>query len=183
MRIRGYSGLVIGPEDPGWPRALRAQRALYLVTTLALAAIMGAAVVGALTDVDTFGVDSRRARASGGGYELEVHYATRSRGGLATPFAVTVERDGGFDGPLTIGVHAHYLAMWDENGLYPSPSGESMSGDWVLWEFDAPEGEVFRFVYDARIEPAVQSGRSGRVAVFEGDRPVVEVDLRTQVLP
>ncbi len=174
---------MIGPEDPDWPRALRGQRALYGVTTIALTAIMGAAVLGALTDVDTFGVDSPHARATADGYELEVHYATRTRGGLATPFGVEVTKTVGFDGPLTMGVHAHYLAMWDETGLYPSPSGESMSGGWVLWEFDAPDGDAFRFVYDARIEPAVQSGRSGRVAVFEGDRSVVEVDLRTQVLP
>jgi hypothetical protein len=37
--------------------------------------------------------------------------------------------------------------------------------------------------YDARIEPAQQSGRGGAVAVFEDDVPVVEVDFYTEVRP
>ena len=63
--------------------------------------------------------------------------------------------------------------MWDENGLVPAPSAETTRGEWVEWEFDPPDGDELTVFYDARIEPAAQSGRSGEVAVLEDGVPVV----------
>ena len=141
------------------------------------------AVLDGLHVVDVYGVDTARVAASGGGYALEVRYGTVTRPALATPFEIVVERSDGFDGPVTVGVTRSYLALWDENGLLPAPSGETTGGPWVLWEFDPPPGDVLTIVYDARIEPAAQSGRDGSVAVFEDDEPVVRVDFHTAVRP
>lgn len=159
------------------------RRRLYLVTSVVVTAIAVLAVADATRAVDAFGVSSDHVAAAGGGYELDVEYGTTSRPGLATPFAIEVRRPGGFDGPVTVAVDHHYMQMWDENGFYPTPSSETTDGRWLLWEFDPPEGDVLRFTYDARIEPAVQQGRGGRVAVMDGGAPVVEVDFHTRVMP
>ena len=164
-------------------REIAHRRRLYAVASVVLSAIAFLAVLDGTSAVDAFGVSSDEVAAAGGGYELEVVYGTTSRPGLATPFEIAVRRRGGFDGPVTVAVDHHYLKMWDENGFYPTPSSETTAGEWLLWEFDPPEGDTLRFTYDARIEPAVQRGRGGRVAVMEDGLPVVEVDFHTQVLP
>ena len=92
-----------------------------------------------------------------------------SRPALATPFDIEVHQDGGFDGPVRIAVDQEYLRMWDENGLVPAPSAETVMGPWVVWEFDPPIGDTLLVTYDARIEPAAQEGRSGAVAVLDDD--------------
>ena len=133
-------------------------------------------------------------RAEGGGYTLEVSYPSVSRPALASPFEIMVTRPGGFDGPVTLAVTRDYLKMWDENGLVPAPAGETTAGEWVRWEFEPPDGDELTVFYDARIEPAVQSGRTGRVAVIDdGERvrrgrvphrgaPVVEIIVRASVI-
>ncbi|MET0728718.1 MAG: hypothetical protein ABWZ76_10530 [Acidimicrobiales bacterium] len=170
-------------DEPQTGGILRRRGLYYGLTTAFLSILMLLAVVGALAPVDTFGVSSERVGADGGGYELDVRYATVTRGGLATPFEIEVRRDDGFDGPVTIAVDRDYIKMWDENGLLPGPSSETTMGESLVWEFDPPIGDSLRFSFDARIEPAIQSGRTGRVAVLEDDAPVVEVDFRTRVLP
>ncbi|HEY9557571.1 MAG TPA: hypothetical protein VIR58_12605 [Acidimicrobiales bacterium] len=174
---------IAAPAGDASTRVVRRRRILYSVVTAALAAIIAVALVGGLTDLDTVGVDSRRERAVADGYELVVHYGTVTRGGLATPFEIEVTRTGGFDGPITIGVSRAYLELWDENGFYPTPSAETTNGDWLMWEFDPPDTETFRFSFDARIAPSIQRGASGSVAVFDANVPVVSVDADTRVLP
>lgn len=162
---------------------LRHRRHLYAVTSVVLAAIVVVALLDGAAGLGVLGVSTDDVSAEGGGYELRVVYAAATRPGLATPFEIEVRRPDGFDGPVTVAVDHHYIRMWDENGFYPSPSSETTMGEWLLWEFDPPEGDSLRFSYDARIEPAVQRGRDGRVAVMDGGRTAVEVDFHTRVLP
>jgi hypothetical protein len=57
-------------------------------------------------------------------------------------------------------------------------------GHWIVWEFDPPVGDTLLVTYDARIEPAAQSGRSGEVAVLAADDAVLtEVSFTTRVMP
>jgi hypothetical protein len=156
---------------------------LYGVTTMSLVVIVGLAVIDGFGVVDVVGVDTSRVSATGGGFDLEVRYGTVTRPALATPFEIVVARPGGFDGPVTVGVSRDYLAMWDENGLFPAPSTETSLGSLVVWEFDPPPGEVLTVTFDARIEPSAQSGQDGTVAVLQDDRPVVEVGFHTAVRP
>jgi hypothetical protein len=144
---------------------------------------MALGVVDAFGWFDAYGVDTATVSADGGGYILEVSYPSVSRPALASPFEIVVTRAGGFDGPVMLAISGDYLKMWDENGLVPAPAGETTDGEWVRWEFDPPEGDELTVFYDARIEPAVQSGRAGRVAVIDDDQPVVEVEFRTEVRP
>lgn len=168
------------PETPS--RRRRRSRG-YGLTTVVLSVVVGLAVVDGVGWLDVYGVDSASVRAEGGGYGLEVRYGAVSRPGLATPLQFVVTRADGFDDPVTLAVDARYLAIWDENGVTPGPASETSSGDWVLWEFDPPEGTTLTVTVDARIEPAVQSGRDGRAAVIDGGDEVVVVDWYTRVLP
>ena len=170
----------IGPESD---RDLAKRRLLYAVSTGVVTLIMVLGVVDAFGWIDAYGVDSATVSASGGGYELEVQYPTVSRPALASPFEIIVSRQGGFDAPVTIGVRREYLKIWDENGLFPGPSAETVRGEWLEWEFDPPAGDELIVFYDGRIEPAQQSGRGGAVAVIEDDVAVVEVDFYTEVRP
>jgi hypothetical protein len=173
----------VGELAPEAGRSPIARRLLYTATTAALTLILGLAVLDGFDVADVYGVDTATAEASGGGYELAVRYGTVTRPALATPFEIVVTHDGGFDGPITIAVDRAYLAMWDENGLVPAPSAETSDDEWVEWEFDPPTGDTLTVFFDARIEPAAQSGRAGRVAVLDDDRAVAEVRFETRVLP
>lgn len=156
---------------------------MYGVTTVTLTIAMGLGIVDILGWVDVYGVDSATVRAAGGGYVLEVQYPSVTRPALASPFEIVVTSESGFDGPVTLAVTRDYLKMWDENGLLPAPSGETSRGEWVEWDFDPPDAGVLTVYYDARIEPAVQSGRAGAVAVLDDGQSVVEVNFRTEVRP
>lgn len=172
-------GLVPASRRQLWPR-----RVLYGATTAVLAVIVGVAAADGLGVVDVVGVDSATVEADGGGYHLSVEYGVVSRPALATPFEIVVSRSGGFDGPVTIAADRAYLKMWDENGLVPDPSSSTADRDQVIWEFEPPDGDVLAIFFDARIEPAVQSGRPGWVAVLgPGGETAVQVDFETRVLP
>ena len=164
--------------------ALSSRRVGYAITTALLSALMAFVVIDATGGPDVFGVDTDTARDQADGLTLEVRYATVSRPAIATPFDIRVSRPGGFDVPVRVAVDQEYLRMWDENGLVPAPSAETVMGTFVVWEFDPPIGDTLLISYDARIEPAAQSGRSGAVAVLgTDDLPLAEVSFTTRVLP
>jgi len=166
------------------PASLTPRRIGYALTTLLLAGLMALVAVDAVGSVAVFGVDSATVRAEGDGIELAVTYGEVSRPALATPFDIEVHQPGGFDGPVRIAVDQEYLRMWDENGLVPAPSAETVMGPWVVWEFDPPIGDTLLVTYDARIEPAAQQGRSGAVAVLDAhDAAIARVDFTTRLWP
>jgi hypothetical protein len=166
------------------PASLTPRRVGYAITTALLTVLMLLALVDSFGSAAIYGVDSATEEASAGDLDLAVTYGVVSRPALATPFDIEVHRPGGFDGPVRIAVDQEYLRMWDENGLVPAPSAETVMGPWVVWEFDPPIGDTLFVSYDARIEPAAQEGRSGAVAVLDGDDvPIVTVDFTTRVLP
>lgn len=172
--------------DTAEGRRVRARRSwLYRMTALALGTVVLAAVVDALGIYPVYGVDSRRIAARGGGYELDVRYATVSRPALATPFDIEVRRPGGFVGPVTVAVSSDYLSMWDENGLDPQPSRETATADLLLWEFEPPtQGDTLAISFDARIEPGAQQGKRGTVSVLDpGGSAFVAVSFRTRLRP
>lgn len=172
-------------DRPESASVVRRRRILYGVTSFVLTLLVGLAVIDALGLVDAYGVDTEHVSATGSGYELDVRYGTVSRPALATPFEITVRRPGGFDGPVTLAVALDYLAMWDENGVDPDPAAATTDENYVYWEFDPPPaGDTLVVSYDARIEPAVQSGTSGEVAIVSDDGAhVVSVQFHTRVLP
>jgi hypothetical protein len=172
-------------DRPEAANVVRRRSILYRATTIVLTLLVGLAVVDAFDVADVYGVKTDHVTASGGGYTLDVRYGTVSRPALATPFEITVTKPGGFDGPVALAVDRGYLAIWDENGLDPDPSESSTDAEFVYWVFEPPAlGETLVVSYDARIEPAVQSGKSGSVAIVDDDGSrLVSVRFRTRVLP
>jgi hypothetical protein len=148
----------------------------FLIAAVALA--VGLGVVGVL------GVRTGVTRASGGGYDLEVRYASITRPGLATVLDIQVRHPGGFDGPVTVAVDSAYLDLFDENSVDPDPSEATSDDRWVIWTFAPPPGDVLAVSFDARIEPGVQlAGGRGAVEVREGGRAVATARFTTLVLP
>lgn len=176
---------VVHLDDEEQRKARRRRRLGYTATSLALSALMAVAVLDGFDVVDAFGVDDTRVHAEADGTVLDVRYPTVARPALAAPFEITVRRAGGFDGQaVDLAVDRRYLTLWDLNGVQPAPAEETGDADHVVWTFEPPDGDVLTITYEARIEPAVQSGRSGRVAVLDDDgSELVAVDFRTDVRP
>jgi hypothetical protein len=164
------------PTDSGLGHARR-DRWFSLGIAVVLAVIVALALTG-LLGVKSGTTSTRLAD----GTEVELHYAQVSRPGLATPWALTVHRPGGFDGPITVRSTSAYFDLFDENGLDPDPAASTQDGEMVIWEFDPPPGDTFRLSFDARIEPGVQWGRSATTEV-ELDGEVMSMTYRTWVMP
>jgi len=173
---RGESS-TIPSEDSGtyrWERAVR-YGSLAMIVALVLAALLG-----------FLGVRTSSATSSGSGLSLTVDHSSVTRAGLATPFALVIESVDGSPLPplLTTRVDSAYLAMFDENGLDPDPTSSFQSDEWTWWSFEVPEGSsVLEISFDARLEPAVQWGRSATAAVEVDGREAVAVEFTTWVVP
>lgn len=156
-----------GPRSTGWRR--------LLVGLLTVIVVSGAAGL--------FGVRSSEATASADGWTVSVTYASIARAGLDVPWKVTVRRDGGFSGPVTLAVTADYFDIYEQQGLDPEPSTETSDGEHLLWTFDPPPGDTLAIDFDGYIQPSSQLGASGEVAVIEAGAPVVTVPFRTWLVP
>jgi hypothetical protein len=167
----------IPSEDSGtyrWERVVR-YTSMAVILVLVLAGLTG-----------FLGVRTSSATASGNGLSLTVDHASITRPGLATPFSMVIESTDGSPLPpsLTTRVDSAYLAMFDENGLDPDPTASFQSNQWTWWEFEVPEdSSVLEVSFDARLEPAVQSGMSANAAVEVDGREAAAVEFTTWVLP
>lgn len=157
-----------------------ADRWLRIVSQTLIAALVIAGILGLL------GLKTSTATGSSNGYTIEVLHAAVTRPGIATPFAVTTTRDDGssLPGSVTLRIDRAYLGIFDENGIDPDPASSFQDDRWTWWTFDVPEGSSSLTVsFDARLQPSVQTGAKGTVAVEAGGEEVVSVDFRTWVMP
>ncbi|MCU1484355.1 MAG: Uncharacterized protein JWN67_1101 [Actinomycetia bacterium] len=174
---------VVDPGDPSSRGVLRQRLWLHRILFGMVLVVLGLAVLDGLDVVDAIGPDEDSTAVEGEGYRLVVEHPTVTRPALATDFRIRLRREGGFDEPVQVAVSRRYLEMWDANATIPAPSGETSLGPWVIWEFDPPPGDELVITYEARIEPGVQAGRDGAVAVMEDDEPVVTARFHTKVRP
>jgi hypothetical protein len=181
--VRSTNDRVTHPDRDDGPTRMRIRRFSYVAGMILFTGIVATGVTDSFHWTEVTGVSADTASATRGGYHLEVRYPAVTRPAIASPVDIRVERDGGFDGPIQIAVSWPWLEMWDENAWYPSPSTSYGDDEELVMEFDPPPGEELRVIYDARIQPAQQSGRDGSVSVLEDDVPVVTVQLRTRVMP
>ena len=163
-------------DDRTQERAFWMRRAAALVLVL----VVALALLGFL------GVRTSEVSASDGGYDLSVRYPAIARGGLDTPWEVTVHNDQGFEKELTIAVTGSYLDLFETQGFHPEPSDSTRDASTLFLTFTAPEGDTFVVSYDAYVQPASQRGAEATVAVVESPAlpdPLVEVHYRTWLLP
>jgi hypothetical protein len=161
--------------------ASRRGRNLRRVGIALLCVLVAAAFLGAL------GPRAATTTASAGGYELTVRHGQITRPSIPVPLEITVERAGGFDGPVTLSISKDLVDRLDFNNWYPNPDGEAATGpDRVEYEFTPPSGDVFHVLLDARTAPG-QLPSAGRyaVAVLDGQtgETLVEAEFRMAVLP
>ena len=174
---------VTGGLSPETLSSLRRRRALYTLTTGILSALMFLGVTDTLGWTSAYGVSSAVVEVSSAGRTLRVRYPEVTRPALASPFDITVVDPDGFDEPVRLRLNRDFFQLWDENGWYPEPSSERSQGEWIEIEFDPPSGDELRVSFDARIEPAVQSGRAGEVALMDGTEAVVTARFDVAVRP
>jgi hypothetical protein len=163
----------VRPVERG-PRPTLVRRLLVgLLTVIVVAGAVG-----------LFGVRSSEARASNAGWTVSVTYAAVARAGLDVPWKVTVRRDGGFAGPITLAVSADYFDIYEEQGLDPQPTAESSDGTYLYWTFDPPPvGDQLAVDFDAYIQPSSQLGSSGEVSVLVGNERVATTEFHTWLVP
>ena len=125
-------------DEPSGRAARRKRHVLYIAFTVIVSAVVVFGVLEALIGTPGYGIDSGTAHASAEGTSLAVRYAHATRGQLASPFEVTVRRDGGFDGPVTLAISRTYLDLFLTNGVSPSAESETSTADAVLMTFDPP---------------------------------------------
>jgi hypothetical protein len=144
------------------------------------------AVVVALGLVGLLGVRSRTVTATSadGQVELSVRYAQVARAGLDVPFRISVRRQGGFTGDVTLAVSSTYLDLFDRNAIDPEPSSATSTEDDVIWKFDQPPGDTLEISLDMQVQGGRHWGRSGRVSVLDDSgQPIVNVGFKTWLVP
>lgn len=167
------------PEEVSLDRLTRARagRRLFFLAVTAFVAL------GAF---GFFGVTTSTTTATGGGYELSVDYASRSRSGLASPLKIEIRRPGGFGrDTVELATTSSYLDIFDQNSIEPEPTESTDDGERVFWTFTVPPGgETLSVTLDVRIEPGVQlaTARATTWVLEDGAEPV-SVDYSTLVLP
>ena len=133
--------------------------------------------------LNLLGVRMATVSQEAGDYELSVRYPIIGRPGLGMSWQIEVTHRGGFDGPVELAVDSRYFAIFDENGLDPSPDSETPAGDMVIWTFDQPEGDRLVVDFDARFAPTWSLTEEGRVELRDGDEVLAAVGFRTWIMP
>ncbi|MGA7272507.1 MAG: hypothetical protein WB239_15655 [Acidimicrobiia bacterium] len=144
---------------------------------------IGAVILAASAGL--LGVQTAETRATGHGLTLTVDYARLTRPGLATPLVIGISTEAdALPDQLTVRLSSHILEMLDLNDIEPTPQSSFSEGPWTWWTFDAPRGSRSLVVrVDARLEPAVQWGGAGIVALEEGGVVRATANVSTWVLP
>lgn len=160
--------------------ASRRGRNLRRIGIVLLCLVVAAALVGLL------GPRAATTTATGGGYELTVRHGQITRPSIPVPLEITVERPGGFDGPVTLSISKGLVDRMDFNNWYPNPDGETSGPDRAEYEFTPPDGDVLHVMLDARTAPGqLPSANRYAVAVVDSatGQTLVAASFRMTVLP
>jgi hypothetical protein len=159
-------------------RELRRARNYRRLILLALAAFL---VLGAL---NFFGVRMAEVQAQKDPYQLQVSYPKTGRPGIGAPLQIQLQRQGGFDDPVTITMSSDYVDVLDVRSVDPQPSQTTSTDKALVWEFDPPPGDTLSVSLNAEFEPSEHPGRHhGTVSVLENGKPAVQVQFTTWEAP
>lgn len=114
---------------------------------------------------------------------LRVQTPETLRNGMAFETIVEVDPVTAID-DLVIGVSD---GLWREmtiNTMIPAPAEETFKDGYQRFSFGPfAAGEALRFKIDGQINPPLFAGRSGEIAVMDGERMLTGVPIRVRVLP
>jgi hypothetical protein len=172
-------------DEPDGERLHGRRLLLYRISTAVLSLIVLLAVVEALVGLPMFGVDHEKRTAASGGTELTVEYPRLTRGQLDSGLTVTVRRQSGFDGPVTIEITRKYLAEFNVRRVTPEPTSEADDGDAIALTFDPPSGDTLEVQWDMAARPTAWFTRvDGRATVSpQGSEPAAAVGFESQLRP
>jgi hypothetical protein len=139
-----------------------------LVVALALAGVLG---------------HEREWRAEANGAVLVVHASEIIRNGEFAEIRVTVESGEAID-DLRIGIAQ---SLWEDmtvNTMIPAATEEVSSNGEFRFAFGPLEpGATFLLKVDLQVNPDILGGNDGVVAVYDGERVLVEAPISIAVLP
>jgi hypothetical protein len=139
-----------------------------------------------LTAVGLFGERDRTTSVESGPYEVVITYPQVTRPGLSAVLEFEIRRTDGEPLPdqVTIETTAEYLRLWDDHAVEPTPDVMRGDGDDVVWVL-LPEGDATELtvVLDARIDPSLSWGRSGRTNVYADDERIATLRFKTWLAP
>lgn len=151
------------------------------LTIAALAAIVGAGLFGFLgyrTGTTTASVE-----AADGTFELSLRYPQRTRGGLPSHWALTIERTDGQPLPtLEVATTATYLDLFDFNALTPEPDAITQHDD-VTWTFEPSGDAAITIVLDVRTQPGRRFAHDATTTVTADGETIATLAYRTWVIP
>jgi hypothetical protein len=175
--VEGGQDTVGAPADVTHREQRRARAWRRLILLLLIAFL----VLGAL---NFFGVRMAEGQAQKDPYQLQVSYPKTGRPGIGAPLQIQVQRQGGFEGPVTITMSRDYLDILDVRSIDPEPSQSTSTDKELVWQFDPPQGDTVTVSLNAEFEPSEHPGRHhGAISVLEQDKPAVQVQFTTWEAP
>lgn len=118
------------------------------------------------------------------GYHVTLQYGSIIRSGQPVPLELTIQHDGGFEGPLTVVFDQDLFDRLDFQNWYPNPDSETGEGDTVSYEFTPPSGDTFRASLDARVAPGQFGGPKDYWVAMDSDGAEINrIDYRVWVMP
>jgi hypothetical protein len=173
-----------GSEDSvGSPAkvSLRDQKRARWWRRLGLLLMAALLILGAL---NFFGGRTSKATSSGGGYQLEVSYPKTGRPGIGAPMQIQIQKQGGFDGPVTVSMSSNYLDILNVRNIVPDAQQSTSSDKAVTWQFNQPPGDTLAITISAEFDTDEHPGRhKGAVTVIDNGNPAVSTHFTTWEAP
>lgn len=122
-------------------------------------------------------------RGHGNGVQLDFHSPETIRSGEMLEVRIGVESDRPIS-DLVVGVGQ---SLWEDmtvNTMIPAATEESSADGEFRFSFgELHPGTAFLLKVDLQINPDILGGNDGRVTVYDGENPLVEIPISITVLP
>jgi len=175
--IEGSQDSVGSPVDV----TRRDQRRARLWRRIGLLFIAVLLILGAL---NFFGGRTSKATASGNGYQLEVSYPRTGRPGIGAPMQIQIQKQGGFQGPVTVSMSSDYLDILNVRNLIPDAQQSTSSDKAVTWQFNQPPGDTLVITISAEFDTDEHPGtHKGAVTVIDNGKSAVSTHFTTWEAP
>ena len=147
----------------------------------ALLALIGLFVLLGLANV--FGQRPDTNTVAANGAELEVYAPDRLRGGLIFMARFTIRAEEEIEA-ATLVLDPGWLEGITLNSVVPSPVGEASRDGRIAFDLGrVPAGQKHVFFLHFQVNPTEIGRRSQDIALYDGERPLLEVDRTVTIFP